>query len=257
MGNNKYVTGLDFGTDSVRALIVNVDNGKEESTYVSYYKRWSQGKYSDSHKNQFRHHPLDYMEAMEEVIKKALEKIPPLISKGIIGIGIDTTGSTPAPVDREGTVLSLKEEFKDNPNAMFVLCKDHTAVEDAELINRITKSWGGTDFTKYEGGVYSSEWFWSKVLHIIRENKKIRENAYLWVELADWIPALLSGNPDPLSLKRSRCAAGHKAMWHEDWDGLPPEEFLLKVDLLLKGLRERLYKDTYTSDEPAGFLSKK
>jgi L-ribulokinase len=257
MSNSKYVIGLDFGTDSVRSLLVNVDNGKEESTYVSYYKRWVQGKYSDSRKNQFRHHPLDYIEALEEVIIKALEEKPPSIYKNIIGIGIDTTGSTPAPVDRGGTVLSLNEEFKDNPNAMFTLWKDHTAVEEAELINRTAKSWGGTDFTKYEGGVYSSEWFWSKILHILREDKKVRENAFSWVELADWIPALLSDNLDPLRLKRSRCAAGHKAMWHEDWGGLPPEEFLVKVDQLLEGLRERLYKDTYTSDIPAGFLSKK
>ena len=257
MSNSKYVIGLDFGTDSVRSLLVNVDNGKEESTYVSYYKRWAQGKYSDSQKNQFRHHPLDYIEALEEVITKALGKKPPSIYKNIIGIGIDTTGSTPAPVGREGTVLSLNEEFKDNPNAMFALWKDHTAVEEAELINRTARSWGGTDFTKYEGGVYSSEWFWSKILHILREDKKVRENAFSWVELADWIPALLSDNLDPLRLKRSRCAAGHKAMWHEDWGGLPPEEFLVKVDPLLEGLRERLYKDTYTSDIPAGFLSKK
>jgi len=176
MHDDKYVIGLDFGTDSVRALIVNVNNGKEELTYVSYYKRWAQGKYSDPYRNQFRHHPLDYMEALEEVIKKALEKIPPSISKNIIGIGIDATGSTPAPVDRDGTVLSLREEFKDNPNAMFVLWKNHTAVEEAELINRAAKSWGGTDFTKYEGGVYSSEWFWSKILHMLREDRKVREN---------------------------------------------------------------------------------
>jgi len=253
---NKLVIGLDFGTDSVRALIVDVESGKEVATSVSNFKRWGQGKYQDASKNMFRHHPLDYMESMEEVIKASIGQLPAGDSKNIIGIGIDTTGSTPAPVDRDGTVLSLKKDYSENPNAMFILWKDHTAVEEAELINNVAKSWGGTDFTKYSGGVYSSEWFFSKILHALRNDKAIRDDYFSWVELADWIPAILTGNTDPLKIKRSRCAAGHKAMWHKDWKGLPPEEFLIKVDPLLKGLRERLYENTYTSDVPAGKLSK-
>lgn len=256
MSKFKYVIGLDFGTDSVRALLVNAANGKEEFTYVSYYKRWKEGKYSNPENNQFRHHPLDYIESMEEVIIKTLEPVPKELAKNVIGIGIDTTGSTPAPVDKDGTVLALKKEFSDNPNAMFILWKDHTAIEEAENINKVAKSWGGTDYTKYEGGVYSSEWFWSKILHIIKEDKKVKDAAYSWVELADWIPAILTGKTDPLNMKRSRCAAGHKAMWHQEWNGLPPEDFLLKIDPLLKGLRDRLYNQTYTSDESAGGLSK-
>jgi L-ribulokinase len=256
MSKFKYVIGLDFGTDSVRALLVNAANGKEEFTYVSYYKRWKEGKYSNPENNQFRHHPLDYIESMEEVILKTLEPVPKEIAKNVIGIGIDTTGSTPAPVDKDGTVLALKKEFSDNPNAMFILWKDHTAIEEAEHINKVAKSWGGTDYTKYEGGVYSSEWFWSKILHIIKEDKKVKDAAYSWVELADWIPAIFTGKTDPLNMKRSRCAAGHKAMWHQEWNGLPPEDFLLKIDPLLKGLRDRLYNQTYTSDESAGGLSK-
>lgn len=256
MIDDKYVIGLDFGTDSVRVLVVNAANGKEEFTYVSYYKRWKEGKYSNPENNQFRHHPLDYIESMEEVIIKTLELVPKELTKNVIGIGIDTTGSTPAPVDKDGTVLALKKEFSDNPNAMFILWKDHTAIEEAEHINKVAKSWGGTDYTKYEGGVYSSEWFWSKILHIIKEDKEVKDAAYSWVELADWIPAILTGKTDPLNIKRSRCAAGHKAMWHQEWNGLPPEDFLLKIDPLLKGLRDRLYNQTYTSDESAGGLSK-
>jgi len=256
MSDDKYVIGLDFGTDSVRALLVNAANGKEEFTYVSYYKRWKEGKYSNPENNQFRHHPLDYIESMEEVIIKTLEPVPKELAKNVIGIGIDTTGSTPAPVDKDGTVLALKKEFFDNPNAMFILWKDHTAIEEAEHINKVAKSWGGTDYTKYEGGVYSSEWFWSKILHIIKEDKKVKDAAYSWVELADWIPAILTGKTNPLNMKRSRCAAGHKSMWHQEWNGLPPEDFLLKIDPLLKGLRDRLYNQTYTSDESAGGLSK-
>ena len=256
MSKFKYAIGLDFGTDSVRALLVNAANGKEEFTYVSYYKRWKEGKYSNPENNQFRHHPLDYIESMEEVIIKTLEPVPKELAKNVIGIGIDTTGSTPAPVDKDGTVLALKKEFSDNPNAMFILWKDHTAIEEAEHINKVAKSWGGTDYTKYEGGVYSSEWFWSKILHTIKEDKKVKDAAYSWVELADWIPAILTGKTDPLSMKRSRCAAGHKSMWHQEWNGLPPEDFLLKIDPLLKGLRDRLYNQTYTSEESAGGLSK-
>ena len=173
----------------------------------------------------------------------------------VAGIGIDTTGSTPCAVDRAGTPLALTKGFESDPDAMFVLWKDHTAVAEAELINRVARTWGGTDFTKYEGGVYSSEWFWSKILHVLRSSAKVRKAAFSWVEHCDWMPALLTGTTDPLTMKRGRCAAGHKAMWHEEWKGLPPEEFLVKVDGLLRGLRERLYRETFTSDTSAGGLT--
>ena len=140
---------------------------------------------------------------------------------------------------------------------MFILWKDHTAVSEADLINEVAKSWGGTDFTKYSGGVYSSEWFFSKILHILKNDSQVRKEAYSWVELADWIPAILTGNINPAEIKRSRCAAGHKAMWHSEWGGLPPEEFMVKVDPVLAGLRNRLYTDTYTSDTSAGTVTKK
>ena len=138
---------------------------------------------------------------------------------------------------------------------MFVLWKDHTAVKEAGEINTLAKSWGGTDFTKYEGGIYSSEWFWAKVLHVLRHSREVRENAFSWVEHCDWISALLTGKTDPLLIKRSRCAAGHKAMWHEEFKGLPDEKFLVKLDPLLAGLRERLYSETYPADTGIGNLS--
>ena len=257
MSEGKYVIGLDFGTDSVRSIIVDVENGEEVATHVSNYSRWGEGKYTDASKNQFRHHPLDYMESLEEAVKGAINESPANIPENIIGIGIDTTGSTPAPVDSEGAVLALKDDFKDNPNAMFVLWKDHTAVEEAEKINEVARSWGGIDYTIYSGGVYSSEWFFSKILHILKNDPEIRDAAYSWVELADWIPAILTGNTRPDNIKRSRCAAGHKAMWNAAWEGLPSEEFLVTVDPMLKGLRERLYKNTYTSDISAGGLISK
>jgi len=252
---NNYVIGLDFGTDSVRALIVNTETGEELSRGVSCYKRWKEGKYCIPVKNQFRQHPLDYLEGMEEAIKIALENSEEDISNKVVGIGIDTTGSTPCAVDENGTPLALKEDFKDNPNAMFILWKDHTAVREAAEINEKARNWSGPDYTKYEGGVYSSEWFWAKLLHVLREDPEVREAAYSWVEHCDWIPAVLTGNTDPLNMKRSRCAAGHKAMWHEEWGGLPAEEFLKELDHLLEGLRDRLYEKTHTSNEKAGELN--
>jgi L-ribulokinase len=254
---SNYVIGLDFGTDSVRALVVETGTGKEISTGVAHYSRWKKGEYTEPLRNQFRQHPLDYLEAMEESIKIALEPCDENIKKNIKGIGIDTTGSTPCAIDESGTPLALREDFKDEPDAMFILWKDHTAVQEAAEINDKAKNWGGIDFTKYEGGVYSSEWFWAKLLHVLRKNEKVRKAAFSWVEHCDWITALLAGNTKPLEIKRSRCAAGHKAMWHEDWGGLPDDEFLNDLDPLLHRLKERLYKDTYTSDEKAGNLCEK
>lgn len=255
MGNERYVLGLDFGTDSVRALVVDSITGEEKASEVSYYPRWAKGLYCNQDKYQFRQHPLDYIESMEAAIKGALAKLPPGAGASIVGIGVDTTGSTPCAVDRNGTPLALLDEYQENPNAMFILWKDHTAVREAGEINQTAKNWGGTDYTKYEGGVYSSEWFWAKILHTIREDARVREGAYSWVEHCDWIPALLTGTQNPAVLKRSRCAAGHKAMWHKDWNGLPEEKFLITIDPLLAGLRERLYQDTYTSDIKAGELT--
>jgi len=255
MADKKYVIGVDFGTDSVRSVIVDTNNGKELASNVSFYRRWSKGLYCDSAKNQFRQHPLDYIESLEESIKTIVNTVGEDIVNGIVGIGIDTTGSTPAPVDENGEILALKDEFKDNPNAMFILWKDHTSVEEAEEINNTAWNKSSVDYTKYVGGVYSSEWFWAKILHVLRNDESVKNAAFSWIEHADWIPALLTGNKDPLKIKRSRCAAGHKAMWNEEWDGLPPEVFLIMVDPLFKGLRSRLYSETYTSDESAGRLT--
>jgi L-ribulokinase len=254
--SDSYVIGIDCGTDSIRALIVDAITGEELTTDVFYYPRWMQGRYLAPEKNQFRHHPLDYLEGLESTIKNCLANVPEHIRRGIKGISVDTTGSTPCLVDREGNPLSLLPEFSDNPNGMFILWKDHTAIQETDEINRAAKTWGGEDYTKYEGGVYSSEWFWSKILHVFRNDDRIREATFSAVELCDWIPAVLTDSTDALSIKRSRCAAGHKAMWHESWDGLPSEEFLEKLDPLLKGLRKNLYRDTYTADNVAGRLCK-
>ena len=251
----KYVTGIDFGTDSVRTVIVDTGNGEIVGTSVYEYPRWKKGLYCDPSINQFRQHPLDYMEGLEETVKGSLKGLDKDVIDNIAGITADTTGSTPVAVNSEGVPLSMLAGFENDPDAMFVLWKDHTAVREAEEINKLANSWGGTDFTMYEGGIYSSEWFWAKILHVLRLNERVRNQAYSWVEHCDWIPALLCGKTDPLKIIRSRCAAGHKAMWHPDFGGLPDEEFLVKLDPLLTGLRERLYRDTYTCDVAVGTIS--
>src|SRR5699024_5670530 len=173
----------------------------------------------------------------------------------IKGISVDTTGSTPVAVDKGGRPLALTEAFSENPNAMLILWKDHTAVEEAEEITDLARSWEGPDYTKYVGGIYSSEWFWAKMLHMIREDEGVRNAGWSWVELCDWIPYMLTGARDLRQMKRSRCAAGHKAMWHREFGGLPSQDFLTRLDPLLSGIRGRLYEQTFTSDEPAGTLS--
>jgi len=253
--SKKYVIGLDYGTDSVRSVIVGTDNGETAGTSVFEYPRWKKGLFCDPSANRFRQHPLDYIEGMEQSVKEALKGLSGEIINNIVGLTVDTTGSTPVAVDKDGIPLSMKPGFEEDPDAMFVLWKDHTAVREAAEINELARSWGGTDYTKYEGGVYSSEWFWAKILHVMRANERVRRNAFSWVEHCDWIPALLTGNTDPLTLKRSRCAAGHKAMWHNDFNGLPDESFLVRLDPLLAGLRERLFSETFTCDVCVGVLS--
>ena len=256
MTSRDAVIGIDYGTDSVRTLILDAVDGREISTALEYYPRWGKGLYCDPPANRFRQHPLDYLEGLEHTVRAALASAPDGTAERVRGISIDTTGSTPVAVDQTGTPLALLAGFEDDPDAMFVLWKDHTAVREAGDINQLARSWGGTDYTQYEGGVYSSEWFWAKLLHILRTNPQVRQAAYSWIEHCDWIPGVLTGNTDPRTLKRSRCAAGHKAMWHAAFGGLPSEEFLTRLDPLLKGLRARLYTDTCTSDMAAGTLTR-
>lgn len=248
---NRTFIGLDYGSDSVRALLVD-QNGKELASSVHNYRRWSEKRFCNAVGHQFRQHPLDYLEGLENVIKAVLAGQD---ASCVAGIAVDATSSTLCAVDETGTPLALKDEFANDPDAMFVLWKDHTAQQEEQRINEIASNWKDTDFRKYSGGGYSCEWFWGKVLHILRCNSKVRAAHRSWVELCDWIPGILSGNTDPRTICRSRCAAGHKAMWHPEWGGLPPEEFLVAIDPLLAGERAALFEKTCAPGEVAGTVS--
>jgi L-ribulokinase len=249
-----YVIGIDFGTDSVRALVVDAADGSGAGTAVSAYRRWARGEFCDPKANRFRQHPLDYVEGIEDATRRALAEAGTAVAAKVRGITIDTTGSTPCLADETGAPLALRPEFASEPDAMFVLWKDHTAVAQAERINALARSWGGEDFTKYEGGIYSSEWFWAKVLKLVENKTKAVAAARTIVEHCDWMPALLTGAKELAKYRRSRCAAGHKAMWHASWGGYPPASFLDKLHPRLSELAASLGAETYTAETVFGKL---
>ncbi|CAN5636988.1 ribulokinase [soil metagenome] len=252
--NNQYVIGVDYGTDSVRSILVNAADGNEIAAAVFYYPRWKDGKYCDASQNQFRQHPLDYIEGLEYTIKSCLQQAGTAITANVKAISVDTTGSTPVAVDSTGTPLALLPAFKENPNAMFVLWKDHTGTGEAAEINEHATKFD-TNYLQFVGGIYSSEWFWAKLLHILRVDKEVAAATHSWVEHCDWVPFLLSGGTDATQMKRGVCSAGHKALWSADFNGLPPDEFFTSLDPLLKGFTQKLFTDTHTADESVGHLS--
>jgi len=254
MAQERFVIGIDYGTDSVRSVAVNARNGDEVGSAVFDYPRWGDGLFSDAAKFQFRQHPLDYIEGLETSVKKCLKEAGPTVSENIVGISADTTGSTPIAVDASGTPLALYPAFEKNPNAMFVLWKDHTATREAAEINEHASQFD-INYLQYVGGIYSSEWFWAKLLHVLRADDDVRSACFSWVEHCDWIPFLLTGGTNAMALKRGVCSAGHKALWSKSFGGLPPDTFFASLDPFLKGFTKRISNDVYTSDHAAGRLS--
>ncbi|MFH1717023.1 MAG: ribulokinase [Planctomycetota bacterium] len=254
-----YTIGLDYGTNSLRCLIVNATNGDEVGSCVYEYETGEAGIILNSaDHNLARQNPADYLKGIEVTIKAAITEAKNTI-KGfeagqIIGIGIDTTGSTPIPVDKSGTPLSMLDEFRNNPNACAWLWKDHTSHAEAAEITALAEK-EHPEYLARCGGTYSSEWFFSKVLHCLRTDPKVFDAAHSWVECCDYIPAVLTGTEKPEKIKRSRCAAGHKAMFNNDWGGLPAKDFLAGLDPKLGELRDRLYEKTYTVAARAGELT--
>ncbi|HPO02232.1 MAG TPA: ribulokinase [Treponemataceae bacterium] len=259
--SEQYVAGADFGSDSVRVVILDAANGEVAGSHVVYYPRWKKGLFCNPREDRFRQHPLDYVESLAEAVRSAVKQADeaspgsPSIAGKIRAISVDTTGSTPVLADANGTPLALLDSFAEDPDAMFILWKDHTSVAEADEINKVSRSWGGTDYTKYMGGVYSSEWFWAKILHTIRKNPKVAAAAVTAVEHCDWITAVMTGTTHPSKIKRSRCAAGHKIMWHAEWGGYPPHEFFDRLDPKLSAIRDSLGTETWTTDTSAGTLT--
>jgi L-ribulokinase len=255
MSGNACVVGIDFGTDSVRSIVADAATGSVLGTSVRNYPRWADRLYCAPVDNRFRQHPLDYLESMEASVREALREAGSAASAMVRGIAVDTTGSTPVLADRWGAPLALSAPFAENPNAMFVLWKDHTAVAEAERLNRLARTWGGVDYTKYVGGIYSSEWFWAKAVHLLETDPAVAEAAVTVLEHCDWIPAVLTGTTDLARFKRSRCAAGHKALWHAEFGGYPSDAFLAKLHPKLPALKKTLGTETFTADLPFGALS--
>lgn len=251
--HSSYVIGVDFGTDSVRSLLLNTNTGAQLSSHTFFYPRWKAGLYCNRSFNQYRQHPLDYIEGLEQSIRACLSEISPEIKKQIKAIGIDTTGSSPCPVSAEGIPLSLLPAFAENPNAMFVLWKDHTALQAAEQINAASLRFP-TNYLAYVGGTYSTEWFWAKMLHVAQTDQAVRDAAFTWLEHSDWMPMLLTGKKLE-HVQRNICAAGHKALWSEAFNGFPPPDFFAAIDPYLQQMVAQLPGTFVTSEKAAGTLS--
>ncbi len=254
----KYTIGLDYGTNSVRALIVNVANGAEIAAAVWTYAHGTQGVILARDPNLARQHPLDYVNGAEITIKQALaaakKNVKGFSAEQVIGIGVDTTGSTPLPVDANGQPLAFNKKFADNPAAMAWLWKDHTGVNEAAEITALAKKMRPQFLAKC-GGTYSSEWFWSKILKCLRVAPEVFNAAHSWIELADFVPAELTGTLAPEKFIAGVCAAGHKAMWNAKWGGYPDVEFLSKLNPKLAQLRSRLTPRVYSIDKSVGGLT--
>ena len=250
---HKFALGVDYGTNSVRAVVVNLEDGREVATAVDHYPSGDAGILLDPKRPVLaRQNPRDYVDGFYRSVSQAVQNggIDP---RCIVGIGIDATGSTPIPVDKNGTPLGMLPEFKNDLDAQAWLWKDHTAVaEAAEITEKAAKS--KDRYLKKCGGTYSSEWFWSKILHCKRVNPRVFKAAYSWVEQSDFIPAFITGNTNPDRLFRNVCAAGHKGLFHEKWGGLPSESFLQSLDPGLIPLRSHFNGVTRTSDKKAGGL---
>lgn len=253
--SKNYVIGVDFGSDSCRCVIADTATGEEIASAVAAFPRWAAGLYCDPVRRIFRQHPQDHLDALTQAVRTALSQVGPEVRDSVRGLSIATTGSTSAPVDGTGCPLALRPAFADNPNAMFLMWKDHSATLEAEQITAAAKTWGGVDYTAHIGGVYSAEWYWANLLWVFRHDAQVREATASWVEHCDWLPAELTGTCAPHRMRRSRCAAGHKAMWNEGHGGLPSQAFLSHVDPLLDGIRARLYEDTWTAETPIGTLT--
>ncbi|PAW76028.1 MAG: ribulokinase [Verrucomicrobia bacterium Tous-C9LFEB] len=252
-----YTLGIDYGTNSVRALVVDVATGAELGVSVADYPSGHQGVLLNKNDHHLaRQNPADHLWGLETSVRSALEqakKNAGFNASAIIGIGVDTTGSSPIPVDAHNVPLALNPKWKDNLHAQCWLWKDHTSHQEAAAITKLAAKHRPQYIAKC-GNTYSSEWFWSKIWHCLKVAPDVFDAAHSWVELADFIPAVLAGVTDPLQVKRGICCAGHKALYSDEWNGLPDKEFLSLLDPKLASLRDRLYAKAHDATVAAGTL---
>ena len=256
--NAKYTIGLDYGTNSVRALVVDTADGRQAGTAVWDYEHGTAGVILSRDPNLARQHPGDYIKGAEVTIKQALadakQSTRGFQPEQVVGIGVDTTGSTPLPVDQRGQPLAFNKKFAKNPAAMAWLWKDHTGVAEAAEITDLTRKIRPQYLAKC-GGVYSSEWFWSKIFHCLRTAPEVFAAAHSWIELADYVPAALTGTEDPNKFIAGVCAAGHKAMWNAKWGGYPDGQFLARLNPKLGKLCAHLTPRVHSIDRAVGGLT--
>ncbi|CAM4188519.1 ribulokinase [Flavobacterium weaverense] len=252
--SNNWVIGVDFGTAAVRGLLIDTSDGKELYSTEASYSRWEKGLYCDPINNSYRQHPRDYIEALILILSEISKYCGKEMIYNIKAISVDTTGSTPGPVDESGLPLALRDEFANNPNAMFYLWKDHSSKKESDEIN-ILNAKNSHDYLKYSGGSYSSEWFWAKLIHAFRSDEKVRMATANWVEHCDWIPFLLTGGINHKEIKRGSCAAGHKGLWSEDVNPKKLLEFMQQIEPKLKKFQDPLYTQVYPATYAAGKLN--
>jgi L-ribulokinase len=249
--------GIDFGTNSVRALLVGCRDGEEFGSCVAAYPSGREGVLLDPRDhNLARQHPGDYLASMREAVRGALaraSRAKGFTPQRVVGIGVDTTGSSPLPVDSGNRALGMLPRWRRNPAAQCWLWKDHTAWREAADITRLAARHRPAYLAKC-GGSYSPEWFWSKAWHCKKSAPEVFRAAHSWVELSDWIPSQLAGIADPAGIVRGICAAGHKAFYSREWGGLPDKEFLSILDCGLAALRDRLYDEAHDASTVAGRL---
>lgn len=250
---DRYVIGLDFGTDSVRAILANAFSGEVVGTQTSVYRRWSEGLYCDGGESRFRQHPQDYLEAMTEAVR-SLTSVWKNEAEKVVSVALDSTGSTPCLCDRAGQPLAMREKWSECPDAMFILWKDHSAGREADEINALLAR-QSVNYAMYSGGVYSSECFWAKLLHVLRNTPELREEAWSAVELCDYIPSVLTGVTDAGGIMMGHCVTAAKMMWAERWGGYPPRSFFEELDPLLLPVRDHLPERNYDCATCAGLLT--
>lgn len=254
----KLSIGIDYGTNSCRAVVADCATGEELGTAVYNYRRGHQGVMTDPRDaNVARQSPRDYLDGLRESVRgaiaEAMEKVPSIRPSDFVGIGVDTTGSSPLPLAGDNSPLAFDPRFEENPNAQCWLWKDHTSYAEAAKITELARR-HRPQFVAKCGGTYSSEWWWSKIWRCLNSDPEVFAAARSWAEIADWIPSVLAGVKDPLKIVRGACAAGHKAMYSDDWGGLPDAEFLSMLSPEIAALRERLYEKAHSCGETAGKL---